>query len=307
MAHISVVVPVYKAQHCLEELYSRLATALESITSDFEIVLVEDCGGDESWPIILRLREKDRRVKGIQFSRNFGQHHGITAGLDHCDGDWVIVMDCDLQDRPEEIPRLYAKAQEGYEVVLARRGRRRDSLAKRITSWLFYRVFRYLADVKYDSEVGNFRIISRKVVSNFRQMREQLRFFGGMVNWMSFPTASVDVTHAERHDGRSTYTYRKLWKLAIDIIIAYSDKPLLLSVQFGFTLSFLAFLYGLYIVYRVLAHGAAIAGWSSVIVSIYFIGGFIIGVLGILGIYLGKTFEETKKRPLYIIMHSHLE
>ncbi len=143
MPHISVVIPVYKAENCLSVLYDRLKSSLELITKDFEIILVEDCGGDRSWEIILELANQDPRVKGIQFSRNFGQHYGITAGLDHCDGDWVVVMDCDLQDPPEEIPRLYAKAQEGYDVVLARRGKRKDPALKRITSWLFYKIFNY--------------------------------------------------------------------------------------------------------------------------------------------------------------------
>src|SRR5512133_1578216 len=150
MALISIIIPVYKAEGCLHELYRRLQLSLETITADFEIILVEDCGGDRSWAIIRELAQADPRVKGIQFSRNFGQHYGITAGLDHCDGDWVVVMDCDLQDQPEEIPKLYAKAQEGYEVVLARRGRRQHSLAKRLTSRMFYATLNYLADMRYD-------------------------------------------------------------------------------------------------------------------------------------------------------------
>lgn len=301
MPVISVVVPVYKAENCLDELYRRLVAALESITPDFEIVLVEDCGGDRSWEIIERLSAQDARVKGIQFSRNFGQHYGITAGLDCCDGDWVVVMDCDLQDRPEEIPRLYAKAQEGYDIVLARRGVRQDPPLKRFTSWLFYKIFSYLADIEYDAQTGNFRIMSRKVVENFRRMREQLRFFGGLVQWMGFPSASIDVEHAERFEGQSTYTFAKLWRLASETIIAYSDKPLRLAIRFGFMMAFVAFCYGVYIFSRALMYGSPIEGWSSLIVSLYFIGGIIISILGIMGIYLGKTFDESKKRPLYII------
>jgi glycosyltransferase involved in cell wall biosynthesis len=301
MAHLSIVTPVYKAEGCLEELYRRLVAALSGITQDFEIVMVEDCGGDRSWDIIRELARKDPRVKGLQFSRNFGQHYGITAGIDHCDGDWVVVMDCDLQDQPEEIPRLYAKALEGYDVVLARRGRRTEGAGRRAMSWLFYRIFSWLADTEYDGDAGNFRIISRKVVVNCRRMREQLRFFGGLINWMGFPTASVEVTHAPRHDGRSTYTFAKLCKLASDTIIAYSDKPLRLSVRFGFIMSFLAFGYGVYIFLDAWLHGSPVAGWPSLIVSIYFIGGIIISILGIIGIYLGKTFEEAKKRPLYVV------
>ena len=298
---ISVVIPVYKAERCLNELYRRLVSALETISPNFEIVLVEDCGGDQSWQIIEQLAKQDARVKGIQFSRNFGQHYGITAGLDHCNGDWVVVMDCDLQDRPEEIPRLYAKALEGYDIVLARRGQRQDPLTKRFTSWLFYKLFSYLADIEYDGESGNYRIMSRKVVVSFRKMREQLRFFGGLVQWMGFPTASIEVQHAERHEGQSSYTFAKLWKLATETIIAYSDKPLRLAVRFGFLMAFFAFCYGVYTLIHALLYDIPIMGWSSLIVSLYFIGGIIIAILGILGIYLGKTFDESKKRPLYIV------
>ncbi|MFZ3046928.1 MAG: glycosyltransferase family 2 protein [Desulfatirhabdiaceae bacterium] len=299
--HLSVVIPVYKAEHCLDELYQRLKAALEQISPDFEILLVEDCGGDNSWQVIERLAASDPRVRGIQFSRNFGQHYGITAGMDYCHGDWVVVMDCDLQDRPEEIPRLYAKAQEGYDIVLARRGARHDPLLKRMTSWLFYKVFSYLADIRYDGESGNFRIISHRVVTNYRRMGEQLRFFGGLVQWMGFPTSSIEVTHAGRFDGKSTYTFKKLWKLASETIIAYSDKPLRLAVRFGFLMTFISFCYGMYILWRSLMYGSVITGWNSLIVSLYFIGGIIIAILGIMGIYLGKTFDETKKRPLYIV------
>lgn len=304
MAHISIVIPVYKAEGCLDELYRRLKLSVETITTDFEIVLVEDCGGDKSWPMIIDLAKRDARVKGIQLSRNFGQHYGITAGLDHCDGDWVIVMDCDLQDRPEEIPRLHTKALEGFDVVLARRGQRNDPTAKRFTSWLFYKVFSYLADMDYDGENGNFRIVSRKVVFSFRGMRERLRFFGGLVSWMGFPTTSINVQHDERFSGQTSYTFRKLWMLASEIIIAYSDKPLRLAIRLGFIISGSAFAYGGYIIYRAMVHGVSITGWSSLIVSLYLLGGIIISILGILGVYLGKVFDETKRRPLYIIANN---
>lgn len=304
MPYLSVVIPVYKAENCLDELYHRLRDALESVATDFEIILVEDCGGDRSWEIISRLAAQDRRVKGIQFSRNFGQHYGITAGLDFSNGDWVVIMDCDLQDRPEEIPALYAKAREGYDVVLAKRRHRKHSLPKRLTSWLFYKVFNYLADLHYDPEVGNFRIISRKVVENFRLIRERLRFFGGLVDWMGFPSASIEVMHDYRIAGKSTYTFAKLWKLAMETIIAYSDKPLRLSVKFGFLISSLALIYGLWIFLHALIYGSIVSGWSSLIVSIYFLSGIIIANLGIVGIYLGKTFDEVKNRPLYIIRNT---
>jgi len=301
MPLISVVIPVYKAEKVLDELYRRLCGALGTVSSDFEIVLVEDCGNDDSWGVIERLAEADPRVIGLQFSRNFGQHYGITAGLDQCRGDWVVVMDCDLQDQPEEIPRLYAKAQEGYDVVLALRGPRQDPLLKRFTSWLFYRLFSYLADIDFDGDSGNFRIMSRKVVNNFTRMREQLRFFGGQVQWMGFPTTGIKVRHNERLEGSSTYTFGKLWKLAAETIIAYSDKPLRLAARAGLGIALVSFGFGVDILVRSLIHGSAVAGWSSLIVSLYFIGGLIIGLLGIIGIYLGKTFDEAKRRPLYIV------
>jgi dolichol-phosphate mannosyltransferase len=298
---ISVVIPVYKAEKMLDELYRRLRAALETVSPHFEIVLVEDCGGDRSWDVIERLAAADPRVVGLQFSRNFGQHYGITAGMDQCRGDWVVVMDCDLQDQPEEIPRLYAKAQEGYDVVLALRGPRQDPLLKRFTSWLFYRLFSYLADIRFDGDSGNFRIMSRQVVKNFNRMREQLRFFGGHVQWMGFPTTGIQVAHDERLEGKSTYTFAKLWKLAADTIIAYSDKPLRMAARLGLSMAAVSFGFGSYILARSLIHSSPIPGWSSLIVSLYFIGGLIIGILGIIGVYLGKAFDESKKRPLYIV------
>jgi dolichol-phosphate mannosyltransferase len=210
-------------------------------------------------------------------------------------------MDCDLQDRPEEIPRLYSKAQEGFEIVLARRGKRKDSFFKRISSAIFYKIFSYLADTKYDGSCGNFRIISRKVVDNLCRMQERLRFFGGMVQWMGFPTTSIEVEHAGRLAGESSYSIAKLWKLATETIIAFSDKPLRLTIRLGLLMSSFAFLYGSYILGNALIYESAVPGWSSIIVSLYFIGGIIIANLGMLGIYLGKTFDETRKRPLYII------
>ncbi len=304
MPHISVVIPVYRAENCLHVLYIRLKASLELITQDFEIVLVEDCGGDRSWEIIQELAQVDPRVKGIQFSRNFGQHYAITAGLDYCDGDWVVVMDCDLQDRPEEIPRLYAKAQEGYDVVLARRGKRKDPLMKRVISYLFYKVFNYLSGLNYDAEVGNFRIISRRVVESFRLMREQLRFFGGMVDWMGFPATTINVNHEKRFEGKSTYSFYKLCRLAGDIIIAYSDKPLYISIQIGTAISITSFCIGLLILIRALVYGSSVLGWASLFVSIYLLGGFVISILGVLGIYISKIFHETKKRPIYLLKNS---
>lgn len=301
MARISVVVPIYNGEHTLPILYQRLRNTVGSITGDFEIVLVEDCGADRSWEVILKLAAQDRRVKGLHFSRNFGQHHGITAGIDACDGDWVVVMDGDLQDPPEAIPALYAKAMEGYDVVVARRLHRQDGFFKRLSSRAFYALFSYLSDMRCDPSVGNFRIMSRAVVAELRGMREQLRFFVGLVEWLGFPVAAVDVEHGARIAGKSNYTLRKLLRLASGAVIAYSDKPLRMAVKLGFAISAAAFGYGAYIVWRGVTYGTAIAGWSSVIVSVYFLGGIVISILGVLGLYLGRVFDEVKKRPLYVV------
>jgi dolichol-phosphate mannosyltransferase len=298
---LSVVIPVYRGADCLDELYRRLVASLSEISPDFEIVLVEDCGPDSSWQGIKALASADERVRGLQFSRNFGQHYGITAGIHHARGAWVVVMDCDLQDRPEEIPRLYAKAQEGYDVVLARRATRRDGWSKRVTSRLFYATFRYLTDLEYDGSVGNFRIISRQVADAFSEFREQLRFFGGIVTWLGYRTTAIDVQHDPRFAGETTYTWSKLARLAVKTIVAYSDKPLRIAIQFGFLLALLALLAGGYVFVRALVVGTAVSGWASLMVSMFFLSGVMLGFMGVLGLYLGRVFEEVKRRPLYVV------
>ncbi len=298
---ISVVIPVYKAEGCVHELYKRLVTSLEPITSDFEIILVEDCGGDKSWEIINALAQKDCRVKGIQFSRNFGQHYGITAGLDHCNGEWVVVMDCDLQDQPEEIVKLYAKAKEGFDVVYARRAVRQDNLFKRWSSLLFNKVFDYFTGQKNDPAVANFGIYSRKVIDNFLCMRESIRAFPVFVRWLGFPSAFVDVEHAPRFSGNTSYTINKLLHLALDIIIAQSNKPLRLSIKFGFFMSLCSFLMAIYFIVRYFLFLTPVSGWTSVIVSIYFLAGLFFVNAGFIGLYIARIYEEVKHRPLYVV------
>ncbi len=299
---ISIIVPFYMSENTVEPLYEALC-ALERRIPDqtFEFVFIEDCGGDGSWNAIGALAVRDPRVKAVQFSRNFGQHYGISAGLELCSGDWAVVMDCDLQDRPEEIPRLHAKAMEGYDIVCARRGKRKDPLWKRAASVMFAAVFSWLSGMRYDPEVANFRILSRKVIDAYCSMGERLRFFGGQLEWLGFPTGYVDVEHGERYDGKSSYTLRKLINLAVDTVIAYSDKPLRISVKSGFLIALGSFFYALLLVFKKFALGIPVEGWTSMMVSLWFLGGIVIANLGIIGIYLGKTFDETKKRPLYVI------
>ncbi len=301
MAHLSVVIPVYQAQECVEELYKRLSSEVSSITQDYEIVLVEDRSNDNTWPEIEKVLAKDTKVRALRLSRNFGQHNAITAGIDVCDGDWVVVMDCDLQDRPEEIPRLYAAAQKGYDIVLAARKNRQDTWWKVVLSKIFFYVFNFLTDLQYSGDVGNFRILSRRVIEAIRPMQEHLRFFGGLVQWVGFRTTTIEVAHGRRHAGETSYTMRKMMSLATSFIVAYSDKPLRLAIRLGAWISVIAVVFGVFHIARGLFWGAPVAGWTTLIVSIYFLSGIIIAILGVLGLYLGKTFDEVKRRPLYVV------
>lgn len=295
--------PVYKAEDCLQELYWRICAAVETIANEFEIILVDDASPDGSWKAIEGLAQKDTRVRGIQLTRNFGQHHAVTAGIQSARGEWVVVMDCDLQDRPEEIPRLYKKAtQEGHLCVMARRLERRDSALKRIQSWAFYKVFGYLTDLTYfDGSVSNFSIAHRQVVEDVKRIKEAVRFYPGFMFWLGYPTAFIDVPHDPRFSGQTSYTFMKLLRHSLNIILAYSTKPLTLCVLSGIAVSALAFLAGLFYFVRVLLFGSPAMGWPSLMISLMFSTGMIIFTLGVLGLYIGRIFTEVKGRPLFVI------
>ncbi len=297
----SIVSPVYKAEKIVPELVQRILEAIESITEDYEIILVEDGSPDNSWEAILEVSKKDHRIKGIKLSRNFGQHYAITAGLDNTKGEWVIVMDCDLQDQPEEISKLLEVAQQGSSIVLARRAVRTDGFFKKISSRVFYSVLSYLTGVKQDSSVANFGIYHQSVVKAIRQLREPIRYFPTMVRWVGFQKTYVDIKHGERFSGTTSYNWHKLFRLAIDIILANSDKPIRLIVKAGFALSFSAFLFGLYSIWRYLTGQIIVPGYTSLLVSVWFIGGLLMSVLGIIGLYVGKIFEGVKNRPVYVV------
>ncbi|WP_261134124.1 glycosyltransferase family 2 protein [Bacillus sp. Marseille-Q3570] len=300
---ISVVIPVYGCEMCLDELSKRLKKTLDEIGTEYEIIMVNDGSPDDAWNTIKRLSEENERIKGIDLSRNFGQHHAITAGLDHTSGDWVVVMDCDLQDRPENIKELYGKAKEGYEVVFGKRIVRQDKFLKRLSSKMFYKVYDYLTDQSSDHTIANFSISSKNVIDSFRRMREQNRLFPLFIKWMGFKTATVAIEHNCRKEGKSSYNLKKLIILATDVIISQSNKPLRLSIQFGFLISLGSFLYGLFLFIRYFFLSVPVQGWTSVMVSLYFIGGLIFFNFGILGLYIGKVFNETKGRPLYLIQN----
>ncbi|MBU3978200.1 glycosyltransferase family 2 protein [Patescibacteria group bacterium] len=298
---ISVVTPVYQAEECLEELYSRLARSLSAINPNFEIIMVNDGSLDTSWSLIKKLANEDKKVKGINLSRNFGQHYAITAGLDIAKGKWIIVMDCDLQDQPEEIEKLYAKTKNGYDLILARRTARKDTLIKKLSSKIFYKIFDYFTDSETDNAIANFGIYNKVVIENINNIREHGRSFSASIKWLGFKRGYVDVGHGFGSKRKSSYNYPKLINLAVDIILSHSTKPLKLFIQVGFLISFITFSYGIFIFIKYFIFGIPIPGWTSLTLSIYFLGSVLCAGIGILGLYLGKIYEEVKKRPLYII------
>ena len=298
---ISVILPVYKCGECVAEMHRQLVAALEPLVPSFEIVFVNDGCPANSWEAVQEAAASDSRVKAINLSRNFGQHYAIAAGLHYCAGNWVVVMDCDLQDRPSEIPRLYRKALEGYDVVYALRHERRDRWPKRLLSRMFSMVYNLLSDIKLDPKACNFSIVSRQVIDSYCRLKELNRSYHLMLRWLGFRATYVSVEHAERFAGKSAYNLRRGFTLAIESITSQSNKPLILAIRTGFVMSGSAVLLGLFLILRYLMHGIGVAGWTSVIVSIYFIGGLMLANMGILGLYLGKVFNEVKERPLYIV------
>jgi len=298
---IAVVVPVYMGSVFLDELCERLSRTLATITPSYSIVLVDDRGPDNAWPKIQDIGRRNPHVKGIQLSRNFGQHYALTAGIDHARARWYVVMDCDLQDAPEDIPLLYEKAREGCDIVVGLRDKEGHPFLKRAISRLFYRAFNTLAGFELDWSVGNYRIFSDRVADGFRQMREQMRFFPASLSFMGFDVGTVNLPHHPRAAGQSSYTFRKLAKLALDTILAHSEVPLKLVAMFGLGLSVISVLAGLAFAVLALAWDVAVPGWASLIVSIFVLGGVQIFITGVVGIYVGKCFDESKKRPLYFV------
>jgi dolichol-phosphate mannosyltransferase len=300
---ISVVSPVYQAEEIIPELVSQIIENVSKIMNDFEIILVNDGSSDNSWTAIAAECKKDNRVKGINLSRNFGQHPAITAGLHYAKGDWIVVMDCDLQDRPDEIPNLYQKAQEGYDSVFAQRIKRQDTFLKRLFSKIFYVIFSYLTGTKQDPTVTNFGIYNRKVVDAILNMKDYIRFFPTMIQWVGFRKFYLPVQHANRYEGKTSYNFISLMHLALNNIIAFSDKPLHLAVNMGFIISILSFLLA---IYNIVAHFTGIVqveGFTTTVFSIWFIGGLMLLVFSIVGLYIGKIYENVKQRPTFIVQN----
>lgn len=298
----SVVAPVYNEEENLQALYDRLRPVLTQMAGEaWEIVLVDDGSRDGSWREIMRLHGLDPRVIGLRFSRNFGHHMALTAGLDASRGERVVTMDSDLQDQPEELPKLAAKMDEDFDLVYATRVSRQHSAGKQWTSRLFLHLLNSMSDVPYEITGAVFRMMSRRFVDQLCRLRERHRLFTGLTAWLGFKQTTVEVVHGERYAGETKYTVGKMLKLALDSITSFSAKPLYYVMYLGLGISAIAVLFALYTVIRYFLIGYATLGYASVMTAVTFLGGLILMVLGVMGQYVGRIFEEQKGRPIYIL------
>ena len=300
---LSVVLPVYNEEAGVPELYRRLLDVLAPIGVPFEIILVNDGSRDRSWERILALANQDRRVCGVNLSRNFGHQVAITAGVELSRGNAVVVMDSDLQDPPELIPTLYAKHKEGFDVVYAqRRTREGETWFKEITAKLFYRLIRRMTTIDIPVDTGDFRLMSRRVVEDLKQLREHSRFVRGLVTWVGYNQTPVLYDRSKRYGGATKYPFGKMMRFALDGITGFSSQPLRLASHIGLFFAFasLALMLAL-TVYKLAGGQGVIPGWTSLAVAVLFLGGVQLLAIGILGEYIGRIYEEVKRRPLYLV------
>lgn len=293
---LSVVIPVFGCSRQLDELYERLRAAIEPLTADFELVLVDDASPDSAWPRLMALAESDPRVRVFGLSRNFGQDAAITAGLAKARGRWVIVMDCDLQEPPEAIPELYARAQEGFEVVRTERGARGHSRVRRLASSVYRRL---LLEETAHPEYSNMSLLSRRAVDAFNAMQDRDREYHLMLDWLGFPSAVVPIAFVPRAD-ESSYTLRKLMLVALDGMFFRTTVLLRVVVFLGFLVAAVGAALALYNVVYYFAAGQP-TGYTSLIVLLVLFSGLIIVSIGVVGLYVGRIFEQVKSRPLYVI------
>ncbi|SNR74252.1 MULTISPECIES: glycosyltransferase family 2 protein [Hymenobacter] len=306
---LSVVIPIYNEEANILSLYERLRGVLDGmlLPGGYEFIFVNDGSRDKSLVLIQHLIVRDTRVRYVDFSRNFGHQIAVTAGLDRATGEAVVIIDADLQDPPELIPQLYQRLHEGYEVVYAkRRSRQGESAAKKFTAKLFYRILASITHISIPVDTGDFRIISEKVVRALRQMPEQNKFIRGQISWIGYRQTYVEYDRAERAGGATGYTYRKMLRLALDGITAFSDVPLKAATISGFVVSGLAFLVMIYTLYARFATDNYEAGWASLMISILFLGGVQLIAVGIIGEYLARLSANVRQRPLYIVSDSNL-
>jgi glycosyltransferase involved in cell wall biosynthesis len=299
--YLSVVSPVFNEQRCLPELLQQLSEVLSSLDPHYEIILVDDGSQDGSWHEIEAAGALDPRVKGLRFSRNFGHHIAIAAGLDYADGEWVVVMDSDLQDPPQAILDLHAEALKGYDVVVARRRNRTDGFVKVLLSKAFHCILSRLMGTESNPREGVFRIIHRPAVRVMRQMRERSRFFVAMADWVGFRKSFIEVAHGVRYAGETKYPLRKQVALATSAILSFSEKPLELAMGLGTVFAASGILYAVIIVIRALCGNIAVQGYASLFSAVLVVGGCGIMTTALVGLYVGQIFQQVKGRPLYVL------
>jgi len=299
---LSIVVPVYNEEEVIPEFHRRLARVLDSLSNPAEIIFVNDGSTDNSQKIILNLRTTDKRVALVDLSRNYGKEIAMTAGLDHSRGESVIVIDADLQDPPELIPKLIEKWRLGFDNVYAKRSARQgETLLKRTTAHAFYRTIQKLSRVKIPEDTGDFRLLSRRAVDSLLKLREQHRFMKGLFSWIGYPSTAVPYTREPRAAGKTKWGYWRLWNFAIEGITSFSIAPLKIATYLGFTVSIFAFLYAAVVIYKTTLYGDPVRGYPSLMVIVLFLGAVQLIALGVIGEYLGRMFNETKFRPLYFV------
>lgn len=298
----SVVIPMYNEELVVETTYNRLKSVMDTIEDKYELVFVNDGSRDKTVEILGRICEKDPNVKLVDFSRNFGHQVAITAGMDFAEGDTVVVIDGDLQDPPELIPEMIKKWKEGYDVVYGKRLKRKgETFFKKFTAKLFYRLLNNLTEVDIPVDTGDFRLIDRKVCDALKQVNERNRYIRGLVSWLGFKQTSIEFNREERFAGETKYPLKKMLKFATDAIISFSFKPLRLASYAGFLLSFFSFIYLLVVLYQRLFTYRAITGWASTMAVSLFFNGIVLLMLGIIGEYIGRIYDEAKGRPLYLV------
>ncbi len=299
---LSIVVPVFREASILPVFHQRLSNVLNKLSYSSEIIYVNDGSSDNSLNVLKDLKKQDARLGILDLSRNFGKEIALSAGLDFAKGEAVIVIDADLQDPPELIPVLISRWKEGFDIVYAkRRARKGESWFKRVTAYLFYRIINKISTVKIPKDTGDFRLLSRRTVEALKRMPERRRFMKGLFAWIGYPQIAVLYERDPRIGGETKWNYWKLWNFAIEGITSFTIAPLKLATYIGFTTAVIAFVYGLMIIYKTLCFGESVQGYPSLMVVILFLGGIQLMTLGIIGEYLGRTFDEVKQRPLYLL------
>jgi len=299
---ISVVVPVYNEEAVIHESYSRLKVVLEGLNEPYELIFVNDGSRDATTAMIRRICESDSTVRLVDFARNFGHQTAITAGMDYSTGDAIIVIDADLQDPPEVIPEMIAKWREGFDVVYGQRAQRKgETLFKRFTSAAFYRVLNKLTDVDIPVDTGDFRLIDRKVCDALKQVKERNRYIRGIISWLGFRQTGVEFIREKRFAGETKYPLKKMLRFAFDAITSFSYKPLKLATYAGVTISLTGFAYMMVVLYQKLFTTSTVTGWASMMAVNLFFNGVVLLMLGIIGEYIGRIYDEAKGRPLYVI------